>query len=87
MRYRALPFEIQALQWTGDNFADVQAFATTHNLRMQFHGAMGVYLARDLEQRYERANVGQWVCKDGRGYAWLEDDANFTRCFVVAPLI
>ena len=64
-RYRALPVELEAVQWRGDNFGEVSAFAGTavsapltgnvlavHTTEGDTYAAVNYYVVRDSRGGY-----------------------------------
>ena len=66
-RYRRKPVEVEAVQWTGENFEEVSAFCKRHNgqtypaHRAVNQGLLG-YL--DPKGRYALLAQGDWLTSD-----------------------
>jgi hypothetical protein len=59
--YRSKPSEIEAIQWTGDNYLDVVAFGGSYSTR---HGvALHLLAGKDGAQEYVPVPVGHWIVR------------------------
>lgn len=69
MRVRKIPVEVEAIQWTGDNFNEIKDFVT-RNLFIDAEGIGIKTLEGDM-----RATIGDFIIKgvDGEFYPCKED--------------
>lgn len=84
MRYRTKPFEIEAIQWTGDNEAEVQTlapgkfYALTENDRLNADDPDATAEVFDyLHSTWVLVFDGQWVIKGMKGEFYPCDDEVF----------
>ena len=62
MKFRTKPFEIEAVQWTGENLTEILRFTNTQNIDI----TSGVPVIKTLEGDM-RANVGDYIIRGLRG--------------------
>lgn len=79
-RYRKRPVEIEALQWTGDNLAQMQAFVGVRTDSHALENEQGFDVFRAGPRLYVAANeawlpidVSEWVAKDRLGFYPIKD--------------
>lgn len=85
MRVKQKPIEAEAVQWKGDNFAELKVFAgndvcTTgpiENMRLRVNcpGVGG------SESKWRDANVGDWIVKLGVHIFYVLTNAKFRRTY------
>ena len=66
MKFRKKPVVIEAIQWTGENYADVRAFAgagSVHHTRSD--GTDGLRI--ETLEGVMAANVGDWIIRGVKG--------------------
>lgn len=90
MRYRSKPSEVDAVQWTGTNLKEVQAFAPGV-VRQEFTGD-GVWhlemrAGADGAQGWVEVPVGHWLVRqpDDLTDHWPVEDSYFQRKYEVEP--
>lgn len=68
-RYRKLPIEVTAVQWTGDNFPEVCEFADAERIRVEVPGEL-LRLWIEKSQTWGVVRAGDWVIaeRDGIGF-------------------
>lgn len=82
-RYRALPTEAEAIQWTGENTAAVTAFAaerfaeTAPEDRTNDPDSTAALLESDHDSWFD-LHVGDWIVRREGGWFGVLDDEDFT---------
>jgi hypothetical protein len=64
-RYRKKPVEIEAIQWTGDNYEDVCSFVGLE-LEEEYSGSLQILIIETLEGTM-RADKGDFIIKGIKG--------------------
>lgn len=77
-RYRAKPVEIEAIQWTGDNFDEVHAFAG-HDVFVSDGLSKEGELTVATTEGYTTAFIGYYIVRDDRGNHYPCDPGVFER--------
>ncbi|AZS12640.1 hypothetical protein HWB99_gp104 [Mycobacterium phage DrLupo] len=68
-RYRRIPTEINAIQWTGDNQFDIEAFGA--NVIVE-NGCLTLYVAAN--NAWLPLERGEWIAQDEHGFYPIKDD-------------
>ena len=63
MKFRKKPVEIEAVQWNGENWLEIDRFITSEH---RTYPQMGVVCIDTLEGTME-ANIGDWIIKGVQG--------------------
>lgn len=70
-RYRKLPVEIEALQWTGDNGAEIQAWCGDFFKFADSDGSAVLYVKAN--DAWLDVEISEWVAKDSIGFYPIKD--------------
>ena len=63
MRYRSKPQEIEAIQWTGDNLDEVEAFGVQFRFSMMWQEPFKIKAGKDGAQGYVDVPAGHWIVR------------------------
>lgn len=67
MRYRKKPVVVDAVQWTGENLAEIRGFVVGGGGRLQVSIAYGLSIWNEPEQQWISAPHGHWIIKGVAG--------------------
>ena len=70
---------VQAVQWTGSNFAELERFAPG---AVRFN--VGALEVQSMVEGWDGAEIGDWVAIGAEGLAYLETADNFARLYKTA---
>lgn len=81
-RYRKRPGEVEAIQWTGDNFSELTDWAgeciADHWGPDYWHGFLRLYV--EVSDEWQTVSVGDWAAKGKHGFCPIEADV-FTETY------
>lgn len=81
MRYRSRPSEIEAVQWTGENREEVEAFGATITFVV---GELRLKAGRNGESGWVTVPTGSWIARSAgdAGDHWPLDPDHLARKYV-----
>lgn len=62
MKFRTKPFEIEAIQWTGDNAHTIRAFVGAGHFHAKNHQVWDY-----LQDTWVNVNMGDWIIRGMKG--------------------
>ena len=72
MKTYRIKHKVQAVQWTGENFGDIQLWVPVR----QFDGELNIWLIPD-ENAMQRVEIGDWIVRDGNDAVWTCEQSAF----------
>ncbi len=82
MKVKERPVEVEAVQWTGDNFKEVSGFVGHRYLWVMPDRDLIMQVPEDgcIKAEY-KVKIGDWIIKDARGKIYPCQDDNFKRAY------
>lgn len=66
-KYRNRTKEIEAIQWTGDNFKDIKEFCGKDNIRKSKNSRGALFLSEDEDEDYLQIKLNDYIVKANDG--------------------
>ena len=79
MRYRSKPQEVEAIQWTGDNLDEIEAFGVKFRYSVLWQEPFMFKAGKDGAQGYVDVPVGYWIVRQPGDLSdhWPVEDSYF----------
>lgn len=61
--YRSKPTEIEAVQWTGDNLEEIEAFGVKFRYSVEWEHPLKILAGKDGAQGYVPVPIDHWVVR------------------------
>lgn len=87
MRYQSKPSIIEAVQWTDDNFDEVQRFTSSARMSNGGVGPLFLLAGKDGAQDYVPVPPGHWIVRSEGDHSdhWPVDPDYFAKKYEPAP--
>ncbi|MFN2347140.1 MAG: hypothetical protein ABR616_15685 [Dermatophilaceae bacterium] len=87
MRYRSKPSEVEAIQWTGDNLEEIEAFGVKFKYTVMWIHPLRIRAGKEGAQGYVDVPVGHWVVRQPGDLTdhWPVEDAYFAAKYERLP--
>ncbi|MCH5167566.1 MAG: hypothetical protein J1F35_06685 [Erysipelotrichales bacterium] len=82
MRYRSKTKEIEAIQWTGDNFKEIQKFYGKDNIKKSKKSQGALYLSDDDDDEYSIIKIGDYIVKANDGLLLRYEQRLFENSYI-----